>query len=122
MSETAGSIAARIDALLPQTQCTRCGYTGCSPYAAAIADGEAQINQCPPGGAATIEALALLLNSERRRVRAARRLDRRNTLHRLRALPRTLSGGCHRRRAEVHAHRGGRSLHGVRTMFAALPG
>jgi len=55
-------MAARIDALLPQTQCTRCGYAGCSPYAAAIAAGEAQINQCPPGGRATIHALAQLLN------------------------------------------------------------
>jgi electron transport complex protein RnfB len=52
----------RIDALLPQTQCTRCGYAGCSPYAAAIAAGEAEINQCPPGGAATIQALARLLD------------------------------------------------------------
>lgn len=50
----------QIDALLPQTQCTRCGYTGCRPYAEAIAGGEAEINQCPPGGAATIEALARL--------------------------------------------------------------
>jgi electron transport complex protein RnfB len=50
-----------IDALLPQTQCTRCGYSGCRPYAQAIAAGEAPINQCPPGGAATIEALAALL-------------------------------------------------------------
>jgi Na+-translocating ferredoxin:NAD+ oxidoreductase subunit B len=50
-----------IDALLPQTQCTRCGYTGCAPYAAAIQSGEAQINQCPPGGSTTIHALALLL-------------------------------------------------------------
>jgi electron transport complex protein RnfB len=50
-----------IDALLPQTQCTRCGYRGCRPYAQAIAAGEAPINQCPPGGAATIEALAELL-------------------------------------------------------------
>jgi electron transport complex protein RnfB len=55
-------LAARIDALLPQTQCTRCGYSGCAPYAAAIACGEAPINQCPPGGKATIEALARLLN------------------------------------------------------------
>src|ERR1700727_3835839 len=61
MTETARTIAPRIDALLPQTQCTRCGYAGCSPYAAAIANGEAQINQCPPGGAATIDALARLL-------------------------------------------------------------
>jgi Na+-translocating ferredoxin:NAD+ oxidoreductase subunit B len=50
-----------IDALLPQTQCTRCGYGGCRPYAEAIAAGLAEINQCPPGGAATIEALARLL-------------------------------------------------------------
>lgn len=50
-----------IDALLPQTQCTRCGYSGCRPYAEAILSGEAQINQCPPGGAATIAALASLL-------------------------------------------------------------
>jgi electron transport complex protein RnfB len=52
---------AEIDALLPQTQCTRCGYAGCEPYAAAIAAGEAEINQCPPGGAETILALARLL-------------------------------------------------------------
>jgi len=51
-----------IDALLPQTQCTRCGYTGCKPYAEAIAAGTAQINQCPPGGSATIAALAHLLH------------------------------------------------------------
>ena len=50
-----------IDQLLPQTQCTRCGYAGCKPYAEAIASGEAQINQCPPGGAVTIDALAKLL-------------------------------------------------------------
>ncbi len=49
-----------IDALLPQTQCTRCGYPGCRPYAEAIAAGVAEINQCPPGGAAGIEALARL--------------------------------------------------------------
>ena len=53
--------AEEIDALLPQTQCTRCGYDGCRPYAQAIARGDADINQCPPGGAATIEALATRL-------------------------------------------------------------
>ena len=53
-----------IDALLPQTQCTRCGYQGCRPYAEAMARGEAGINQCPPGGAATIAALAALLHRE----------------------------------------------------------
>lgn len=53
--------AARIDAILPQTQCTRCGYPACMDYANAIADGEADINQCPPGGATGIDALAELL-------------------------------------------------------------
>jgi electron transport complex protein RnfB len=51
----------RIDALLPQTQCTRCGYPACRAYAEAIASGEADFNQCPPGGAAGIVALSTLL-------------------------------------------------------------
>jgi len=49
-----------IDQLLPQTQCTRCGYPSCRDYADAIARGEAPINQCPPGGTETIAALAKL--------------------------------------------------------------
>ncbi|MBL8512641.1 MAG: RnfABCDGE type electron transport complex subunit B [Betaproteobacteria bacterium] len=53
--------AVEIDALLPQTQCTRCGYDGCMPYAHAMVSGEAAINRCPPGGDATIAALAALL-------------------------------------------------------------
>ena len=56
------SLVDRIDALLPQTQCTKCGYDGCRPYAEAIAAGRAQINQCPPGGAAGIAKLATLLH------------------------------------------------------------
>ena len=51
----------QIDAVLPQTQCTRCGYAACRPYAEAIAAGSADINQCPPGGEVTIRALARLL-------------------------------------------------------------
>ncbi len=62
----------RIDALLPQTQCRQCGFAGCRPYAAAIAAGTADINQCPPGGDAGIAALAELLG------RAAKPL---NTAH-----------------------------------------
>ncbi len=54
----------KIDALLPQTQCGQCTYPGCRPYAEAIAKGEADINQCPPGGEATIIALADLLDVE----------------------------------------------------------
>lgn len=51
----------QIDACFPQTQCTQCGYPRCRPYAEAIARGEADINRCPPGGEATIGALARLL-------------------------------------------------------------
>lgn len=50
----------QIDALLPQTQCTRCGYPDCRRYAEAIATGEADINQCPPGGTDTVQSLATL--------------------------------------------------------------
>src|SRR5258707_8349936 len=57
-------LAGRIDALLPQTQCTKCGYPSCRRYADAIATGEADINQCPPGGAAAIRGLAGLLGRE----------------------------------------------------------
>jgi electron transport complex protein RnfB len=62
-------LAARIDAILPQTQCTKCGYAGCRPYAEAIAAGEADIDRCPPGGDAGVARLALLLH------RAAKPLD-----------------------------------------------
>ena len=59
----ADPIVDQIDALLPQTQCGQCGHPGCRPYAQAIANGEA-INHCPPGGQATINALAKLLDVE----------------------------------------------------------
>lgn len=54
-------LTARIDALLPQTQCTRCGYADCHRYAEALAAGSAGLNQCAPGGDAVIVALAELL-------------------------------------------------------------
>ena len=52
------SLADGIEDALPQTQCTKCGFAGCRPYAQAIADGAADINQCPPGGREGIERLA----------------------------------------------------------------
>ncbi len=54
------ALAARLNDALPQTQCTRCGYPDCAAYAQAMALGEADINQCPPGGAQGIERLAAL--------------------------------------------------------------
>ncbi|MGH7169230.1 MAG: RnfABCDGE type electron transport complex subunit B, partial [Gemmataceae bacterium] len=54
-------LAVQIDRVLPQTQCTQCGYPACKPYAAAIARGEADINQCPPGGGEGVARLAALL-------------------------------------------------------------
>ena len=53
-----------LDALLPQTQCGECGYSGCLPYAEALARGAAPINKCPPGGVATVKALATLLHED----------------------------------------------------------
>jgi electron transport complex protein RnfB len=55
------TLADRIEDLLPQTQCTKCGYPACRPYAEAVASGEANYNQCPPGGAEGIARLAALL-------------------------------------------------------------
>ena len=56
------TLADRIDSLLPQTQCTRCGYPDCHAYAEALADGRTDIDRCPPGGDETIAALAGLLH------------------------------------------------------------
>jgi len=63
------SLADTIDALLPQTQCGRCGYDACRPYAQALAAGECDLNRCPPGGEHVIAALSALLG------RPARALD-----------------------------------------------
>ena len=60
-SPSDGGLVARINAILPQTQCTKCGYKGCLPYAQALATGEAEINRCPPGGEPGMQALASLL-------------------------------------------------------------
>ncbi|MBD8882237.1 RnfABCDGE type electron transport complex subunit B [Rhodanobacter sp. 7MK24] len=82
------SLADRIDALLPQTQCEQCGYRGCRPYAEAIARGEAQINQCPPGGAAGIAKLATLLH------RPALPLNPANGIEKPRMLARVIEDEC----------------------------
>lgn len=55
------ALADQLDALLPQTQCTRCGFPACRPYAEAMASGEAEINRCPPGGIVGVTRLALAL-------------------------------------------------------------
>ena len=56
------SLVEKIDRLLPQTRCAQCGYPGCRPYAEALATGDAEIDQCPPGGSDGIAALAALLD------------------------------------------------------------
>jgi Na+-translocating ferredoxin:NAD+ oxidoreductase subunit B len=57
-------VVEQIDAILPQQQCGKCSYPGCHAYAQGIVKGEAEINQCPPGGEVTILALADLLDRE----------------------------------------------------------
>ena len=61
MSDRSPTLADRLEDLLPQTQCTKCGYPACRPYAEAMASGEANYNQCPPGGAQGIARLAAAL-------------------------------------------------------------
>lgn len=68
-----------IDALLPQTQCTQCGYQGCRPYAEAIARGDAEINQCPPGGTAGVRKLAQLLGCEQKALNPANGVEKPRT-------------------------------------------
>ena len=69
-------MVARIDGLLPQTQCGQCGYAGCLPYAQAIADGDADIDQCPPGGVAGVAALAALLGRQPKPVNPANGVEK----------------------------------------------
>jgi electron transport complex protein RnfB len=70
------TLSAKIDALLPQTQCTQCGYPSCRRYAEAIAAGEADINQCPPGGEAGIRKLAALLGRDAKPLNPANGIER----------------------------------------------
>lgn len=73
-------LAGKIDALLPQTQCTKCGYSGCLPYARAIAAGVADINQCPPGGAAGVRKLAVLLGRDAKPLNPANGTEQRRAV------------------------------------------
>ena len=88
MHDSTSTLVDRIDALLPQTQCTRCGYPACRPYAEAIAQGDADINQCPPGGAAGIATLAGLLG------RAAKPLNPANGIEKPREVALILEEIC----------------------------
>lgn len=56
------SLVDQLNSLLPQTQCTKCGFDGCKPYAQAMAAGQAEPNRCPPGGPETIAALSAVLD------------------------------------------------------------
>ena len=86
---TVSAISVRdIDACLPQTQCTKCGYPRCLAYASAIYAGEAAINQCPPGGQVTIDLLARLLG------RKTLPLDPHHGVHESRKTARVLESQC----------------------------
>ncbi len=72
LSVEQAELANRLDAILPQTQCTKCGFDGCRPYAEAMAQGEADVNRCPPGGQAGIVALAQRLGVSEKPLDASR--------------------------------------------------
>jgi len=59
-----GDLVEQVNDLLPQTQCAQCGYPGCRPYAAAVVEGSAAINLCPPGGEETLHKLGELLGRD----------------------------------------------------------
>lgn len=74
------ALAANIDAALPQTQCTRCGYPDCASYAGAIASGEAPINRCPPGGQEGVRRLSIITGQREIPLSAAHGVDAPRTL------------------------------------------
>ena len=127
-SSPASELADRIDAMLPQTQCTRCGYPACRPYAEAIARGETDINHCPPGGAAGIErsrgtAWATGNSAgpgQRRRETARTGADRRGSLYRLHEVHPGLSGRRHSRRVEDDAYGTCGRMYRLRTMHRTV--
>ena len=87
-SMTDAGLINRLDALLPQTQCRRCGYAACRPYAEAMAAGKAGANQCPPGGDTLARALAIELGID------YAPLDRKYGEHSLAAVARIDEASC----------------------------
>jgi len=65
VSKRSRELEIKLDALLPQTQCGKCGFNGCQPYARAISTGKTEINLCPPGGSETIKNISYLLGREK---------------------------------------------------------
>lgn len=81
-------LADRLDGILPQTQCGQCGFPSCRPYAEALAAGDADINQCPPGGDAGIRSLARTLG------RPIKPLDTSHGIHKPRSIARIEEAAC----------------------------
>ena len=70
------NLADQIEDLLPQTQCTKCGFPTCRQYAEAIADANADYNQCPPGGQEGVHRLATLLGKPAKPLNPSHGLER----------------------------------------------
>jgi electron transport complex protein RnfB len=87
-SQSLEELAEQINAALPQTQCTQCGYTGCAPYAQAIAFENVPINQCPPGGAEGIAKLAKITGQ------AIQALNPENGIEQPRQIARIIEAEC----------------------------
>jgi RnfABCDGE-type electron transport complex B subunit len=118
-----------IDALLPQTQCTRCGFQGCRPYAEALANDTTALNRCPPGGSALIARLSALLGRPPLTLDPECGSETPPTVAWIDAeacigcaLPAALSRRCHRWRTTVAAYGSSRRLHRLRVVSACLSG
>jgi Na+-translocating ferredoxin:NAD+ oxidoreductase subunit B len=57
-------LVAELEAMMPGSQCGQCGFPGCAGAAQALADGNAPVSLCPPGGRDLALALAAKLGIE----------------------------------------------------------
>ena len=128
-SAVSADLVARLDAWLPQTQCTRCGYPRCCAYADARG-GSRRHRSMParwradhPGAGRAARPGAETAQPGIRRARTTNpRRHRRDVLHRLPQVPRRLPGGCHSRRAQTDAHRDCARVHRLWPVPAAVSG
>ena len=122
------NLVQQLDQALPQTQCTRCGYPDCRSYAEAIASGEAEINQCPPGGEEGVRRLAALTG------KPVQALNPENGIEATRALAvidenwcigctlciKACPVDCHSRRPQADACNRQRPMHRLRALHSGL--
>ncbi len=122
-------IVEKIEALLPQTQCGQCSFPGCRAYAEALAQDEAEINACPPGGETTMIALADLLGKDPVPLEGAAAEEKPKAVAVIRedecigcTSVSSVSGRRHSGFCQAHAHGHSQRVYRLRAVPAALSG